>query len=147
MLKLGKMTDYAVVVLAEMSRQASDVYLSASDLAQKTNLGDATVAKILKTLKKTDIITATRGASGGYALAKNIETISVYDLVTAMEGPMALTACVDSHQGACCSLEENCTVRGGWNTLNSRLADLFKETSIQDLMAHSTNIHPLQEAI
>lgn len=147
MLKLGKMTDYAVVILAEMSKQTPDVYLSASDLAQKTKLGDPTVAKILKTLKKTSLIHATRGATGGYALAKNIETISVYDLVTAMEGPMALTACVDSHQGACCSLEENCTVRGGWNTLNGRMADLFKETSIQDLMAQSNNVQHLQEAI
>ena len=67
MIKLSKMTDYAVVILAEMATRDGQL-LSAAGLASHTRLPEPTVSKILKLLTKNMIISSKRGINGGYSL-------------------------------------------------------------------------------
>ena len=70
MIKLNKMTDYAVVCLGMLSRE-SEYPMSAAELSRKTGLTVYTVQKILKIIvSKSDLISAQRKALGGYVLNK-----------------------------------------------------------------------------
>src|SRR3982751_1217307 len=100
MLKLGKLTDYAVVVLAEMAG-SNGALLAAATLAERTELPEPTVSKILKTLAAAGLVASVRGASGGYRLERDAATIPVTDIINAMEGPVALTACAEGSHDTC----------------------------------------------
>src|SRR3954447_24677900 len=92
MLKLGKLTDYGTVLMTALAVDAAHPH-SAQDLATRTRITVTTVAKLLKLLGKSNLVEATRGARGGYRLARPPSDISMADIVAALEGPIALTEC------------------------------------------------------
>ena len=81
MIKLSKMTDYAVVCLGMLARNPGSS-MSATELSKETGLALYTVQKLLKLLvSKSDFIKANRGALGGYMLNKNSSEISVVEII------------------------------------------------------------------
>src|SRR5678810_713962 len=110
MIKLGKLTDYAVVVMAQLAKDAGTLH-SAAQLSAKTGVPEPTVAKVLKQLAKSELIESARGAAGGYRMVKGADEISAADIITAMDGPIAIASCVEGVETQCKS-ESVCPVRG-----------------------------------
>ena len=131
MLKLSRLTDYAVVVLSRMG-QSDDPLLSAPGLATRTGLAEPTVAKVLKILAQSDIVEGLRGARGGYRLTRPMLDISLAEVVVAFDGPIALTACVDGGTGSCDS-EHLCPVRGRWDPVNHAIRAALAGISVAEL--------------
>ncbi|MBT8075339.1 MAG: Rrf2 family transcriptional regulator, partial [Gammaproteobacteria bacterium] len=92
MLRISKMTDYAIMVMVELHGLRGEV-LSAHALAERSHLELPTVSKVLKLLVKTDLVASYRGPSGGYSLERDAEEISVAEIIAAIEGPIAMTEC------------------------------------------------------
>ena len=132
MLKLAKMTDYAVVILANMAGHR-DRLVSASTLAKNTSLPEPTVSKILKLLSRHELITSSRGVSGGYRLNKDPTSINMADVIAATDAPVALTACVDTSK-QCCELEDTCTIKGKWNPVNTAMRAALENVSLQQMI-------------
>ncbi len=111
MLRLSKLADYAVVVLIRLaegerccpdaSRFGMDPVQTSPGIALATGVPEPTVAKVLKALAGAGLVASQRGARGGYRLCKPLHAIAISDVITAIDGPIALTACVDGHQGTC----------------------------------------------
>lgn len=133
MIRLNKLTDYAVVVLAQLSQDAKRT-VTAPQLAQSSGVPVPTVAKLLKSLARAGIIASRRGAAGGYALARDAHAISVADIIRALEGPIALTACVDGESGGC-DVETLCPMRGNWDKVNQAIRRALEEVSLADMAA------------
>lgn len=132
-LRLSKLTDYAVVVLARLDDAADGAVVNAPGLAAATGLGEPTVAKVLKTLANAGLVEGRRGASGGYRLARPLSGIPLTDVIAAIDGPIALTACVDNAAGSC-ETECRCPVRGRWDPVNDAIRRALSGISIADLM-------------
>lgn len=132
MIKLSKMTDYAVVILAEMTAQGDEL-LNVSGLAVKTGLSEPTVSKILKLLNKHAIVESKRGANGGYLLVKKPNEIDMASIITALDGPIALTACVEQSK-QCCDRASNCSMKGQWNPVNIAMQKALEEVSLAQMM-------------
>ena len=133
MIKLNKMTDYAVVCLGMLSRK-SDCPMSASELSSKTGLTLYTVQKILKIIvSNSDLIKAHRGALGGYALNRKSSEISVVEIIEVLEGPISLTACVDNSESFC-EASNICFLGGKWNKVNDIIRKTLKDISLDDLL-------------
>ena len=79
------MTDYAVVIMAQLARDPQRLYTTA-ELADELNLPRPTVSKLLKMLIKADLLISKRGVQGGYQLAKEAHRIVASDLIIAIEG-------------------------------------------------------------
>ncbi|MCG8693890.1 MAG: Rrf2 family transcriptional regulator, partial [Minwuiales bacterium] len=94
------MTDYAVVMMADMARLPGEVR-TAPQLAEATGVPLPTVSKLLKNLANGGLMQSQRGASGGYSLSRAPEEITVAEIIAAVEGPIALTACVDGSPDQC----------------------------------------------
>lgn len=133
MIKLSRLTDYSIVLLAQMALEGKGV-LAASTLAEKTFLPLPTVSKVLKQLTKVGIITAQRGASGGYSLARDPKDISIATLIEAMDGPITITECAGPHredQG--CSVRETCPAHGNWTKVNTAIRSALQAVSLADM--------------
>ena len=133
MIKLSKLTDYAVVVLGQMAKNADERPQTASDLSQKTGLSVPTVAKVLKLLAKGGLITSSRGMNGGYQLIKMPSHITMASIITALEGPVLLTACVEGRD-ECCSHSAICSMKGRWNPVNAAMQRALEDVSLAEMI-------------
>lgn len=133
MLRLSNMTDYAVVVLSELAKQHGDV-CSAQDMSLRTGLPEPTVAKVLKTLAKEKLITSRRGVAGGYLLEREPREIPVSYIIVALNGPIALTSCVDGGDGDCMA-RSVCPVQGHWEKVNRRVRDALASMTLAEMIS------------
>lgn len=132
MLRLGKLTDYAILIMSQMAKQTG-ITMSAATLAEQLHLGTPTVSKILKMLSDAHLVYSVRGAEGGYHLARAPLNISVADVVLAMESGLALTECCESTN--LCALESMCTMRENWRKINTMIQSLLSRLTILDMLA------------
>ena len=130
MLRIRKLTDYGIFVLAHLANE-QDTVISASQIASRTGLNLPTVSKLLKTLSKAKLVTSIRGSQGGYSLAKKSSTISAAEIIDAFEGPVAITECSASYHS--CSLESQCGVGEAWQKINRAIRNTLENISLTDL--------------
>jgi Rrf2 family protein len=123
-LRLSKLTDYAVVVLSRLEQDGATPGLgrvqTAPGLAAATGIAEPTVAKVLKILGGAGLVEGVRGARGGYRLGRPLDTVPLAEVIVAFDGPIALTACVDGGTGGC-DAEALCPVRGRWDPVNDAI--------------------------
>jgi len=127
---LGKLTDYATVILAVMAEEPGHVR-NAAALAERTHIAPPTVSKLLKQLQRAGLVASTRGLHGGYQLAKPATQISAAAILDALEGPVALTDCSVGHGN--CDLEATCHVGKVWQRLNLAIRRSLYEVSLAQL--------------
>ena len=137
MIKLSKMTDYAVVCLGMLARRPGSS-MSATELSKETGLALYTVQKLLKLLvSKSDFIKANRGALGGYMLNRNSSEISVVEIIEALDGPITLTSCVDKSESFC-EASDICFLGGKWNKINEIIRKSLNDISLKELLSYET---------
>jgi FeS assembly SUF system regulator len=130
-MRLSNLADYAVVLLAAAAR-AGDVRLTATLLAEETGIPLPTVQKLVGKLAGAGLIVSSRGTGGGFRLARPASAISLADVVEAVEGPIAMTACVDQGRHEC-AVEENCRVKPHWNVVNGAVRSALAGVSLESL--------------
>ena len=131
MLRLNRMTDYAIVVLGALAHRHGDVVATAH-LAELTGLAQPTVAKVSKILSAADLVETQRGVRGGYRLIKASADISLVDIVEAMEGPIAVTDCVDEAQAAS-AISDFCFMSSPSSHVNLAIRNALNDVSLEDL--------------
>jgi FeS assembly SUF system regulator len=131
MLRLSKLADYATVILSFMAKD--NVRLCAAmEIAATTGIALPTVSKILKLLVNAKVLVSTRGAKGGYSLAREPEKISVAAIISALEGPIALTECSISKQA--CGQASGCGIRANWHLINQTIHNALESVTLADLI-------------
>lgn len=131
MLRLSKLTDYATVILSHMAKDGG-VLFTAVGIADATGIALPTVSKILKILVNAKVLVSSRGANGGYALARPPEAISVAEVIGALEGPIAVTECSITHDG--CEQASGCGISGNWNLINQAIRSTLESITLADMI-------------
>jgi FeS assembly SUF system regulator len=137
MVRLGKLTDYGLVVMTCIARGQSAPLRTARDLARESKLPVSTVSKLLKQLLQSGLLISHRGTKGGYVLARDSRNISVLEMIAAIEGPMALTECSTEVTGLC-NLESFCPIKSNQQIINRAVRSVLEKVTLSDLM------HPLR---
>ena len=119
-MRLSSMADYAVVTMAAAARHCGHARVNAAQLAEETGLPAPTVQKLVSRLTSAGLLRSSRGIGGGFKLARPAAAITLADIVEAVEGPIALTACVDQGKHDC-GLEAACQVKPHWPIINDAL--------------------------
>lgn len=133
MLKLSRLADYAIVILVKLGEQAGVV--TSPTLAAITGVPEPTVAKVLKVLSAHGFVLSQRGAKGGYRLARPLVDISVASVITAVDGKIALTACVD---GGECDTGVSCGLCGSWDTINQAIRTTLEGISLESMRSKAS---------
>ncbi len=129
MFRLSKLTDYAVVVLVRLA--ASEGVQTSPGVSQVTGVPEPTVAKVLKALSAAGLVASQRGARGGYQLVRPLSAVSVADVIAAIDGPIAMAACVEGSTSGCEAT--CCQVRGRWDVVNQSVRSALAAISLADM--------------
>lgn len=129
MLRISRLTDYAVVLATELGRH--EVPVAVSDLSARTDIPAPTASKVLKTLAKAGVVVSARGATGGYRLASSAARMPIVRVIEAIEGPIAVTECADAE--TTCEHGRSCDVRANWQRINRAVHDALAAITIADM--------------
>ena len=130
MLRMGKLTDYATVVLANLAQEPAR-HRAATELAERTRLSRPTVSKVLKGLQRAGLVISSRGAQGGYRLARAPGEITAAQILDVFGGPIAITEC--SSASSQCGIERLCRVGGAWQRINAAIRRALEDVTLQQL--------------
>ncbi len=149
MIRMTKLADYGLVLLTHIARHEDDLH-SAVELASAARLPLPTVGKVLKILARNGILTSNRGAKGGYKLARKAAAITVAEILQALEGPMAITECLDAGHTHC-EYEGGCPTQANWVVVNRAIRQALERISLSEMaypfaQADRTLAVPLQTA-
>jgi FeS assembly SUF system regulator len=132
-MRLSSLADYAVVMMSAAARHCGGAgRLNATLLASETGLPLPTVQKLVSRLSAAGLIETGRGTGGGFRLARPPAAISLAEIVEAIEGPIALTACVDGGSQDCC-VDQTCRVKPHWNAVNGAVRGALADVSLASL--------------
>lgn len=131
MMRMGKMTDYGIVLMSHLAAHPQTRH-SAHSLSDAVMMPQPTVRKVMKALCGAGLLNSERGAQGGYRLAREPSQVSVAEIITALEGPIALTECVsdDIH----CEQESHCAVQTNWSRINNAVYHALDEVKLSHML-------------
>src|SRR3546814_7474568 len=135
-MRLSGLAYYSVVVMSAIARHDGDMRFSATMLADETGVPLPTAQKLMGRLAGVGLLESARGTGGGFALARPAASISLADIIEAVEGPIAMTACIEETRHEC-ALEENCRVRPHWSAVNGAIRSEEHTSELQSLMRNS----------
>jgi FeS assembly SUF system regulator len=131
LIRLSRLADYGIVLMTVLAR-AEGMPRATSEVAQVSAVPQPMASKILKLLARAGLLGSQRGAHGGYALARPAAMISVADIIEALDGPIALTTCLEPHPGEC-GIESVCPTRESWQRINGAIRDALAGVSLAEL--------------
>jgi hypothetical protein len=85
---------------------------------------------VLKAMAGRGLVSSLRGARGGYRLGRGLASIAVAEVIEAIDGPIALTACVD---GGDCESGCLCPMRGRWDPVNAAIRAALGAITLADM--------------
>jgi Rrf2 family cysteine metabolism transcriptional repressor len=132
-MKITSRTEYGLRAMVYLAGRTQEGPAPLSEIAASEGIPAPFLERILGRLRAADLVRATRGASGGYALARPPERVAVADVVTALEGPLTLVDCMQSDRS--CARAEGCASRVVWRRLDEAITEALKGLSLRDLVA------------
>ena len=144
--------EYGVRLLIQLGLQGSHQPVSLKAVADAENLPLAYLERIAALLKKSGLVEATRGAHGGYLLARPAEEITMDDVVLALEGAIAPLDCfLDDRDGrdgrvACSHLSdgEHCATKLLWTRVQIGVIKSLQRTTLAELVEFASPSRPLE---
>jgi FeS assembly SUF system regulator len=131
MLRISKMSDYAILLMVELARDRE--VLSAHALSERVRVEVPTASKVLKLLAGNGLLESFRGANGGYRVTRGAADINVAEVIAAIEGPIAMTEC--SVEQGLCNQEDSCELRGNWQRISLAVAEALQQVSLAEMAA------------
>ena len=132
MLRISKLTDYGIVLLAHFARSPAGAVLSAREVSEATAVALPTVAKLVRHLTRAGVLTSTRGKAGGYSLAVDPERLDVATIIGVFEGPIGLTQC-SLGDSETCESEVHCPLREHWPHISFAVRTALEAVTLADL--------------
>jgi Rrf2 family protein len=130
MLKFSKKVDYGLILLSKLRNEPESA--SAREMAERYRLPQPMVANILKALTAAGILTSTRGAQGGYELARELDRVSLADLVEALEGPLSLVECTGGE--VTCRFESVCPTHDPLQVVHRKFEEFMAGLTLDEII-------------
>ena len=130
-LQISRKIDYGLRAMIHLAGLPASKVTSLQDLSSTLHLPREFLAKILKVLAGRGLVRSSRGAHGGYQLARPARDISFLDVIESVEGPVQLNVCLD-HKDRC-DVSASCTMYHVWKAGQDRMLDVYKNTTLAEL--------------
>jgi Rrf2 family protein len=131
LMQIPRRVDYGLRAVIYLSDQQPGTCSSIAEIAKHQGVPKKFLEKIIQDLVRRGLIKSKRGSTGGYMLARAAETISFCDVIEAIEGPIAVNACMDHALG--CDQIPRCRMLGVWNEVQRSVTEVLSRTTIAAL--------------
>jgi Rrf2 family protein len=128
--------EYGVRLMVQLGRHAGTGPASLAEIAAEEDLPRAYLEQLVVSLREAGLVTSTRGAHGGYELARPPETISMAEVLRALEGPIAPMMCAtdDPEHATVCDRSARCTVNVLWVRVRDAVTGALDSMTLADLV-------------
>jgi Rrf2 family protein len=140
-LQVSRKIDYGLRAMIHLAGLPTGKIASLQDLATTLHIPREFLAKILKVLTGKGLIRSSRGAHGGYQLARPAHDISFLEVIEAVEGPVQLNVCLDDKDR--CDVSAGCTMYHVWKVGQERMLEVYRRTSLGQLAAEPAQPVPI----
>lgn len=131
-MKLSTRSRYSTRLILELAREYNKGPIYLKKISNSQDISLKYLGQLIIPLKIAGLIKSTRGAHGGYFLAKSPDKIRLSDIVTAVEGPLFLLECLENSD--ICDRSDNCEVRKYWEIINNKFYNSLSGITIQDIL-------------
>jgi Rrf2 family protein len=130
--------EYGLRCLLRVAQHGSPDPVTIPEVAEAEGLSPEYTAKLMRALRQGGLVTSTRGAGGGYRLARRPEEITVWGVIEVLGGSFFPESFCDSHPGVLrdCVHTPDCSIRSLWRTLETALREVLGRITIADLQRH-----------
>lgn len=132
-MRISTRGSYALEAVLAIALFPNDQVISIREISERTQISDNYLEQIFSLLRKNKIISSSRGAYGGYQLARPAEQITVGDVLRATEKSISPVLCVE--KDVLCAKSINCVARDAWHTLFETITGTVDHISVADLAA------------
>lgn len=140
-MRITTLAEYGVICALHLARRAEEGPITGREIAEVERLPGDYVEQILLRLRRAGLVRSTRGARGGYALARAAQAISIRDVIEASESTTFDLHCVSHPVGEeRCSSSHNCSIRPVWMLLQRRIDDVLEGVRLSDLLAEESEV-------
>ena len=127
--------EYGIICALHLARRSADGPVTGREIAALERLPADYVEQILLRLRRAEIIRSTRGAHGGYTLARPPAEVSIRDVIAASELTTFDLHCVSHPVGEeRCSDSGNCSIRPVWVLLQQKIDEVLESVNLEDLL-------------
>lgn len=137
-MKVSTRGEYGMRAMVSLAREFGNGPLALSGVAQDSSVPAAYLEQLLGTLRRSSLVVSTRGAHGGYALARAPHEILVGEIYRVLEGPVAPMECVSEVEPEeLCPLLDGCATRVVWLKVRDSIVEALDSTTLADLLNQS----------
>lgn len=140
-MRITTLAEYGVICALHLARRASEGPITGREIAEVERLPADYVEQILLRLRRADLVRSTRGARGGYALARPATEISIRNVIEASEQTTFDLHCVSHPVGEDrCSSAHSCSIRPVWMLLQQKIDDVLEGVRLSDLLHEESHV-------
>ncbi|HZK11221.1 MAG TPA: Rrf2 family transcriptional regulator [Atribacterota bacterium] len=152
-MKLSTRGRYALRAMIDLAQiQCNNLKpISLRDISLRQEISLQYLEQLFNKLKKANFVKSTRGAGGGYLLAKEAEKITAGDIIRAVEGPIVLVDCISTtkkinkNSSRKCKKIEDCAIKVLLDAVTQRINQTLDATSLKDLCKMAQKIEKGQK--
>jgi Rrf2 family protein len=131
MIKLSTKSRYAARFLLELALNDNKKPVLLKDIAGRQGISAGYLEQIAPALKNANLIAASRGAKGGYSLARKASGITLKEIIEAVEGPVMLTECGSFTNS--CSRSGRCAAEELWFEISNDINEALGKRTLAHL--------------
>ena len=134
--------EYGLRCLLQVAFHPGPGPMTGSEIARREGLGPEYVGRIMGALRAGGLVVSTRGASGGYRLARPANEIGVWEALEVLGAEFFPEGFCDCHPGQLreCVHLTDCAVRALWRNVENTLKAALNAVSLKDLQRDETSM-------
>jgi Rrf2 family transcriptional regulator, cysteine metabolism repressor len=142
-LKISTRGEYGVRAVLDIAMHSNEGPVTLKSISGRQEISESYLEQLFGTLRKAGLVVSTRGAQGGYDLAREPAQITIGDLIRVLEGPIAPVDCVNDQadKSGGCSNAHRCATRVLWQKLRDSMTEVLDSTTLADLMDTSKELN------
>lgn len=138
-MRLTAKSEYGLLAAIDLACHKGEGPVSAREISEHRGIPPRFLEQLLVQLRRAGIVTASRGARGGFELARDPSDISVLEVVEALEGPLSSSVCDADVSGGCLK-SPACAASSVWTRATGALRDVFASTTLAELGGAQTKL-------
>jgi Rrf2 family protein len=133
-MKLSTKGKYGVRAVFEVARHYGKGPITIKEIADRQGISFSYLEQILHKLGKAGLIESVRGPGGGYLLARKPQELTIGDIVRVLEGPIALSHCLEPGESSDCRQADDCVAKMVWARVGAKIEEALDSISFDDLL-------------